>query len=94
MALTALEQDTISRGIAAARKVLDELKPVLDSLNVIYDAEGGAKETIQQSAIDAVPQWSGLTKAQLDDGMYALTGTLRPAIHNAYTALVHLAARG
>lgn len=94
MALTRLEQDTVTRGMAAARVVLDQLKPVLDALNVVYDSEGGAKTTITQEDLDGVANFSGLTKAQLDDGLYALTGTLRPAINNAYTQLAQLAVRG
>ncbi len=93
MALTALESNTVSRGLAAAKKVLDEVKPVLDSLNAIYDSGGGAKTTITQQNLDLVPSFSGLTKQQLDDGMYALTATLRTDIASAYAQLAQLAAR-
>ena len=37
---------------------------------------------------------SGLTKQQLDDGLYALTATIRGDVTAAYAALVQLAARG
>lgn len=93
MALTALESNTVSRGLQAAKKVVDELKPVIDSLNIIYDSAGGAKTTITQQNLDLVPSFSGITKAQLDDGMFALTATLRTAINDAYTQLVQLSAR-
>ena len=94
MALTALEKATIGEGIQAARKIINELKPVLDRLNVIYDANTGAKVTITQNNLDLVADYSGLTKAQLDDGMYVLTATLRADIVNAYTQLVQLGSRG
>lgn len=93
MALNPLELDTVSRGFQTAKKILDELKPVIDSLNVIYDSAGGVKETISQEELDDIPAFSGITKAQLDDGMFALTSTLREDINNAFTQLTHLAAR-
>jgi hypothetical protein len=94
MPLTTLEATTITRGLVAAQKVLDELKPAIDRLNAIYDpAVTGAKYTIDQADLDAAPNLSGLTKAQLDDGMYALTAVLRDAINNSYVQLAQLAAR-
>jgi hypothetical protein len=93
MALTPLEQDVVSRGAQAASKVIYELKPIIDSLNILYDSQGGAKETISQPELDAVSSFSGLTKTQLDDGMYVLTSTLRTAINSAYAQLAELAAR-
>lgn len=93
MALSTLELNTIRRGAQMARLVIDQLKPVIDELNVIYDADDGVKEIVDQEALDTEPSLSGLTKAQLDDGMYALTATLKTTIGNAYTQLVHLAAR-
>jgi hypothetical protein len=94
MALSALESDTVSRGAQSAKIVVEQLKPLLDRLNIIYDSTGGAKTTITQGNLDLVPSFSGLTKAQLDDGMFALTATLKTAIDAAYTQLVELAARG
>lgn len=95
MALNTLEQNTINRGIAAARKVITELDPVLRDLNVVYDRETvGVKATVEQADLDAAAYLSGLTKAELDDGMFALTSTLRTAVANAYTALSILASRG
>jgi len=93
MPLTALEQNTVSRSFFVAKKVLEEVKPVLDALNIIYDAGGGVKETLTQAELDEIPAFSGLTKTQLDDGLYALTAVIRPAITNAFTALAQLATR-
>jgi hypothetical protein len=93
MALSRLEQDTVSHGFAAAKLALDQLYPALHELNVIYDSGGGAKTTIDQPGLDAIASFSGLTKTQLDDGMFALTSTLKTAIDNAYTQLAQLAAR-
>lgn len=93
VALTALEQNCVSRGIQAAAKVVRELQPLLAELNIIYDSAGGAKTTITQANLDLVPAFSGITKQQLDDGMYALTATLRGDILTAFGQLAQLAAR-
>lgn len=93
MAITLLEQDTVSRGFTAAKKVLRDIHPLLHELNVIYDSAGGVKETLTQAELDSVSGFSGITKAQLDDGMYALTTTLKAAIDGAYAQLAELAAR-
>ena len=91
--MNALAQNTVSRGLTAAKKAIEELKPVLDELNILYDSQGGLKETMTQGDLDSVASFSALTKQQLDDGMYALTATLKGAIDNAYTALAQLACR-
>lgn len=92
MAITALESDTVTRGCQAARRVLD-LYASLHELNILYDSAGGLKATITQAELDSVTSFSGLTKTQLDDGMFALTATLKGAIDGAFTALTQLAAR-
>lgn len=94
MALSQLEQDTIDKGIQAAKRFVAELKPILDQLNVIYDGANGVKTTVAQPGLNEVAALSGLTKAQLDDGFYALTATLKGAIDSTYTQLMQLAARG
>lgn len=93
MALNALEQNTVSKGMAAAKMVIEQLYPVLKELNIIYDSQGGVKTTIDQAGLDGVASFSGLTKQQLDDGMFALTATLRGDIENAFAQLAELAAR-
>ena len=95
MAITILEQNTVTNSSKAAKLVLEQLKPVLDSLDTLYNAGGGVglKDTITQGDLDSIPSFSGLTKQQLDDGMFALTGTIKSAIVAAYTALAELAAR-
>lgn len=94
MALTALEANTITRAIVQARKLLEEVQPVLDGLNIIYNSTNGAATTITQEDLDESLQLSGLTKQQLDDAMFVLTGAVRTAVDAGYTALAHLAARG
>lgn len=94
MAFTKLESDTVSEGCQLARKLLHDIKPVLDRLNILYDSAGGLKETITQEDLDSVPSFSDLTKAQLDDGMFVLTATLRTALTDGLTQLAHIAARG
>jgi hypothetical protein len=93
VALSPLGQNTVSRAITAAKYLLETLKPILDELNVTYDSQGGLKSTIGQADLDGITSFSGLTKAQLDDGMYVLTATLRGDLANGYSALVQLAAR-
>ncbi len=94
MAITILEQNTVSNGCAIASKILKDIFPLLSELNIIYDSDGGVKQTLTQQKLDSVASFSGLTKAQLDDGMFVLTATLRPAILNAYSQLAEIAARG
>lgn len=91
--LSQLESSTIVKGLATAQVVLDTIKPALDRMNAIYDSANGAKTTITQAALDAEPSLSGLTKQQLDDGMFALTATLKGAIDSAESQLEQLAAR-
>lgn len=94
MALNTLESNTIARGCAIAKKILDDVKPVLDSLNVLFDTPTtGVKATVDQADLDSAPNLSGLTEAQLDAGFFQLTDTLRLAIANGYTQLAHIAAR-
>jgi hypothetical protein len=93
MALSKLGQDAVSRACQTAQVVLETVKPVLDALDILYNSAGGLKSTIQQADLDAIPSFSGLTKQQLDDGLFALTATLKTDITNAFTQLEQLAAR-
>lgn len=93
MALTPLETNTVSRGMQLAKYLVEQLKPVLDELNVIYDADGGVKSTITQQNLDLVPGFSGLTKQQLDDAYYVLTSVVRTDLDNGLSQLSKLAAR-
>lgn len=90
--ITKLESDTVSRGMQMAKDLLD-LYGDLKQLNVIYDSGGGVKETITQQDLDGVSSFSGLTKQQLDDGMFALTSTVLTALTNSMTQLSELSAR-
>lgn len=94
MAITILEKATVSEGIQVARKLVNEIKPVLDRLNVVYDSDDGVKETLDQAKLNEVTDWSGVTEAQVDDAMFVITSTLRTALSNGYTQLVQLASRG
>ena len=40
-----------------------------------------------------IASFAGITKAQLDDAMYQLTAIIRPALHDGFPQLAHLAAR-
>jgi hypothetical protein len=93
MPLSQLESDTIAKACAVAKTLLLDLQPKLAGFSAIYDAEGGAKGTITQEELDEVAALSGLTKAQLDSALYAMTTTILPAITNAYASLAQLAAR-
>lgn len=91
--LTALEQNTVSRAMQNSKILIEQIKPILDELNTIYNSSGGLSTTITQGNLDLVPSFSGLTKTQLDDGMYALTATLRGDLSTAYAQLSQLSAR-
>lgn len=93
MALNALEQNTISRAKHMARKLLEEVKPIIDGLNIAYDGSGGVKSTVDQADLDSDPSLSNPTKAQLDDALYVMTDTIRTALANSYTQLAQLAVR-
>jgi len=93
MALTSLEKVTVQRGFAAARKLVDDVYPIIKELNVIYDSTGGAKTSITQANLDAETTFGAITKQQLDDGFFAMTSTMKAAIEAAYTQLAQLAAR-
>lgn len=94
MALDILEANVVSEGAALAKQIVKDLYPVMQRLNVLYDAAGGVKDTLTQGDLDTVPGWAGITKQQVDDGMFVLTSTLREAIASGYTQLAKLAARG
>ena len=93
MPMSHLERDTLAKGFAVCKTVLADLQPKLASLAQIYDAAGGVKATLTQAEMDEEAALSGLTKAQMDDGMYALTAGLLPAIEAGYAAMAQLAAR-
>ena len=93
MSMTTLEYDTLTTAFTIAKTLLTDLQPRLGQLQQIYDSAGGVKDTLTQEEMDAIPTLSGLTKAQADDGLYALTTVLLPALEASYTALTHLAAR-
>jgi hypothetical protein len=93
MAVTTLEYDVVTQAAAVCKKILTELEPALAQFREIYDAAGGVKETLTQEDLDAVASFSGLSKAQVDNALYALTALLLPAIESSTTALAQLAAR-
>jgi hypothetical protein len=93
MAMTTLEMDTLTLACGVCKTILTDLQPRLAALQQQYDSGGGVKETLTQEDLDAAPTLSGLTKAQADDGLYALTAVLLPAIEASYPALSQLAAR-
>jgi len=93
MALTSLESNTISNGIAAAGKAL-ELEALLHKININFDGLGNVKNTVTQPNLDATPSLSGLTDSQLNDSMYVLTALVLPVLQANYAALSNLAARG
>lgn len=93
MPLSQLEHDTLAKSFAVCKTLLNDLQPKLSGLKEIYDSAGGVKETLTQAELDEVAALSGLTKQQVDDGLYALTTTILPAITNGYASLAQLAAR-
>lgn len=93
MPISNLEKDTLAKSFAVSKTVLLDLKPKLEGLAQIYDSEGGVKTTLTQEELDELVELSGLTKTQVDDGLYVLTTLLLPAITQGYPALSQLAAR-
>lgn len=93
MSASALEKDTLSKSFAVCKTVLLDLKPKLEGLAQIYDSEGGVKTTLEQGELDELVELSGLTKQQVDDGLYVLTTLVLPAIQQGFPALAQLAAR-
>ena len=91
--MNTLEYDTLNLAFAVCRTILTDLQPRLTALQQQYDAAGGVKETLTQQEMDEVASLSGLTKQQADDGLYALTAVLLPAITQSYASLSHLASR-
>lgn len=88
-----LESNQIAQAVAVSRRLLIEVQPMLDYLNQLYNSEGGGSTSITQADLDSAANLSGLTKQELDDGMYALTGPIRTAIETSYAQLAALAAR-
>lgn len=93
MSLTVLEKAIIGESFGVAKRLLDETLPVLERLNTMYNSGGGLSSTITQGELDEVPGYSGITKQQLDDGLYALTSSVRSALNTAFDQLTQLAAR-
>lgn len=93
MPVNTLERDTLAKSFAVCKTVLLDLKPKLEGLAQIYDSAGGVKTTLTQEELDELIELSGLTKTQVDDGMYVLTTLILPAIQQGYPALSQLAAR-
>jgi hypothetical protein len=93
MPLSQLEHDTVSKLCALTKNVLADWQPRLASLNEVYNATGGVKETLSQDELDEVAVFSDLSKTTLDDAAYALTTTILPAITNSFPSLAQVAAR-
>lgn len=93
MPMSQLERDTLSKSFAVAKTLLLDLQPKLAGLDQIYNSAGGVASTLTQAKLDEVAELSGLTVAQVTDGLYALTAVILPGIQTAYPALAQLAAR-
>ena len=93
MPMSQLESDSIAKSCAVAKQLLFDLQPKLEGLRAIYDSEGGVKTTLTQEEMDENAALSGLTKTQLDDALFAMTGAILTGIENAYSAIAQIAAR-
>lgn len=93
MPVSQLERDTLAKSFSVCKTLLNDLQPKLAGLAQIYDSAGGVKTTLTQADLDELPELSGLTKTQVDDGLYALTTVVLPGIQSGYSALAQLAAR-
>lgn len=93
MPMSTLEHDTLAKAFAVCKTLLNDLQPKLAGLAQIYDSADGMKTTLTQEELDEVPALSGLTKTQVDQGLYALTTVVLPGIATNYGVLAQLAAR-
>ena len=93
MPMSQLETDTVAKMCAIAKQLLADVQPRLESLRSIYDSAGGVKETLTQAEMDEVAALSGLTKTQLDDAAFVMTGAILTGIENGYAGLAAVAAR-
>lgn len=85
--------DLVSHACQLADQLL-QMRGQLDELNVLYDSQGGFKTSItHEEEAQIADTFHGLTKAQLDDGMYVLTATIKGALNNSFSQIVQLAAR-
>ena len=87
MALNAMDQDTVSRGLTLIKMFHDQ-SGELNDLNVLFDADGGLKSRYTQQDLDTVASFYGMTTTQFDDAMYVLTGLILPILNNSRTQLV------
>jgi hypothetical protein len=93
MPMSTLEHDTLAKLFAICKSVQADLQPKLSQLDSIYNSGGGVSETLTQAELDELPELSGLTKQTVDDGVFALTSGVLPALVNATAAISQLAAR-
>jgi hypothetical protein len=93
MALDKLGLDTVSRSMQGAKLLMEQALPILNQIDLIYNQAGGLKETITDADLAEVPSYSGLTKQELDDGIYALTSGVKGALTSGYNAITQLAVR-
>ena len=94
MPMTTLEADTLNAAFAICKMVITDLQPRLQAIQQQYDSGGGVKSTLTQEDLDeATNTLSGLTKQQVDDGLYVLTAILLPGITQGYASLAGLASR-
>lgn len=96
MTLSTLETATINRGITVCKTIL-ALAEELKELNDLYESGAtSVKASITAKAGNGLPlatEFSGLTQAQLDDGMYAAETAIRTALENSRVQLTVLASR-
>ena len=70
--LNTLEIQTISKAIAVCKTILEDIEPAIHRLDIDYNGAPNVKNTIDQAKLDSATQYSGLTKAQLDDALSLL----------------------
>jgi len=92
MTISTLEHDVLAKHFALCKTVLADLQPKLASLNELYNAVGGVKETLDQAEMDELPELSGLLKTTVDDAVFALSNVLS-AIDAAFPPISQCAAR-
>lgn len=97
MAQTALYQAelaSIQTMANCCNNLLQNILPLLQYHNVLWNASGGWNSTIIQSWLDANPQLSGITVAELQSGLNTLFSVIMPGISGNEAALAQLAMAG
>lgn len=87
MALNQLQIQVIAAAFNQCRLLTDTLLPQLERTDILCNGAAKVLLPVTQADIDQSGVFSGTTLQQLNDIIFALTGTVRTAVVNAKAAL-------